>query len=84
MKKTFLLAAMFTVSSLGVYAFDIPAHLRTQTELQQRQGQGQGSGQGQRQMKRGGPQDGSGPIHNPGTGGGTGQGQGQRRGGGRR
>ncbi len=47
---------------------------------------GQGQQQGQMKGKRGGPQDGSGPIHSPGTGGGAGAGNrgGGQRGGGRR
>ncbi len=84
MKQILFLATIFGATSIGVYALDLPAHARTQTQKQQKQGQGQGQGQGQMKGKRGGPQDGSGPIHPPGTGGGTGQGQGQRRGGGRK
>jgi hypothetical protein len=38
-------------------------------------GQGQGQGKQGKQGKKMGPQDGSGPIHTPGTGGGTGRGQ---------
>lgn len=45
-------------------------------------GQGQKNGQSQMKGKRGGPQDGSGPIHTPGTGGGSGAGnRGGQRGG---
>lgn len=82
MKQILFLATIFGATSIGVYALDLPAHVRTQAQNQQKQGQGQG--QGQRQMKKAGPRDGSGPIHAPGTGGGTGQQQGQRRGGGGR
>lgn len=76
MKQILFLATIFGATCIGVYALDLPAHARTQTQNQQKQGQGQMKG------KRGGPQDGSGPIHPPGTGGG--QGQGQRKGGGRK
>lgn len=77
MKKILFLATIFGATSIGMYALDLPAYARTQAQNQSKGSQGQG----QRQMKKGGPMDGSGPIHTPGTGGGTGQQQGNRRGG---
>lgn len=70
MKKTLFLATIFGVTSIGVYALDLPTYAQSQSQTQQKQGQ--------RQMKKDGPRDGTGPIHPPGTGGGTGQQQGNR------
>ena len=64
MKKSHLASAtMFLFGAGSIFAFDPP-----------RFGQNgkQNPNQGQRNGKKLGPQDGSGPIHQPGTGGGTG------------
>jgi hypothetical protein len=80
MKVMILRLVLATVLAAGaMFAIDPPQNTNPP---------GKGQGQGQRQMKgkRTGPQDGSGPIHSPGTGGGSGAGNrgGGQRGGGRR
>ncbi len=78
MKKINLaLATLFLTTAGSLFALDTPAWAQNGNgQGKGRQGQGQGQGQkiGQR-GKRTGPQDGSGPIHSPGTGGGSGAGQ---------
>ncbi len=65
MKKMLATIALATMSVAATYALNtLPP-----------QGQGQRQAQGKKQGKKLGPQDGSGPIHTPGTGGGTGKGQ---------
>lgn len=49
--------------------------------MYQNGGQGQGQGKKAKSQKKTGPQDGSGPIHTPGTGGGNGGGKQGKRGG---
>lgn len=81
MKKNFLTFTLLAVlSTTGLFAIDPPYA---------RQNRGQGPNQpqpcasadcqhsqiGKRQGKKTGPQDGSGPIHQPGTGGGNGGGR---------
>lgn len=76
------LASIFVAGAM--FAIDPPQNSNPPGQGQ-RNGQGQKNGQGQMKGKRGGPQDGSGPIHTPGTGGGSGAGnRGGQRGGGRR
>lgn len=66
MKKIIATIVFATMSVASVYA---------QNPTFPQRGNGQGQGQGKKQGKKLGPQDGSGPIHTPGTGGGTGRGQ---------
>lgn len=66
---TGMLAAMF----LAGYAWPIDLPVQYQN--------GQGQGKKAKSQKKTGPQDGSGPIHNPGTGGGNGGGKQGKRGG---
>ena len=79
-RLTAFTAALFLTAGIGL-AFDPPGRRSGAQNAPQGQGQpkeyrGQ---QGQGNMERGrhktGPQDGSGPIHTPGTGGGRGGGQ---------
>lgn len=65
MKKTLAMLILATVTSVGLFAQTTPAP---------RWGSGSSTVPGAK-GKKSGPQDGSGPIHQPGTGGGTGKGQ---------
>lgn len=67
MKKTLLTIALAAFSATA-----IPAQTTT---VPAANGQGQQKGQLKKQGTKAGPQDGSGPIHTPGTGSGTGRGQ---------
>lgn len=90
MKSIFTAAMALTITAAVGFALDPPRYGKpnapnaNQSQVQKR-GNGpqstQGSKAGARNGKKAGPQDGSGPIHTPGTGGGNGGG---RRGGGRR
>jgi hypothetical protein len=75
MKKTHLaIATLFLFSAGSMLALAPPRYGQNGN-----QGQKQGAGPrgGQDNGKRTGPQDGTGPIHEPGTGGGSGAGQGR-------
>ncbi len=65
MKKTLAMLILAAVTSMGAYAQATPPF---------RGGKGTTTVPGAK-GKKAGPQDGSGPIHQPGTGGGTGKGQ---------
>jgi len=65
MKKTYLAIATLFLMTAG--STIIPAQVNPQAPCT-------GQQQGQRNGKKLGPQDGSGPIHQPGTGGGNGGG----------
>jgi len=65
MKKTLAMLILAAVTSIGAYAQATPPF---------RGGNGSTTAPGAKGKKTG-PQDGSGPIHQPGTGGGTGKGQ---------
>jgi hypothetical protein len=67
--RAFAVAALALAVAGSTLAFDPPRNTRNG---QAKQGQ-----QGQTNGKRTGPQDGTGPIHAPGTGGGNGQGNGK-------
>jgi hypothetical protein len=74
MNKSFLAVATLLVMSAGaVLAFDPPRY--GQNGKNGNTSQTPGRKQGDRQGKKLGPQDGSGPIHQPGTGGGSGVGR---------
>jgi hypothetical protein len=69
MKKRYLaVATLFLTSTALTFAFEPQRNGRNGNQSQQQQA-------GQQNGKRTGPQDGSGPIHTPGTGGCTGAGQ---------
>jgi hypothetical protein len=75
MKKSHLaIATLFLFSAGSIFALDPPAFGQYGNQ-NPNQGQGLGQQRGQRNGKKLGPQDGSGPIHQPGTDGGTGAGQ---------
>jgi hypothetical protein len=70
MKKRALAVATLILAFAGTsMAFDPPRNARNGQQKQAQQAQTKG--------KRTGPQDGTGPIHTPGTGGGNGQGNGR-------
>ncbi len=74
MKKSHLaVAALFLLGSGSVYGFVPPRAGNCTQDPSLCQGPGQQ--QGQRNGRKMGPQDGTGPIHEPGTGGGMGAGQ---------
>ena len=83
MKRTALSLAMLLFLTGSTFAFGPPAD-RGQARQNRCPNPADcpqpGQGQGQMKGKRTGPQDGSGPMHTPGTGGGNGSGA--RRGGG--
>jgi hypothetical protein len=76
MTKTFFTiaaAALFTTGS--ALALDRPASCSYPNSTAQGQSQKRGKGPSADRGRKTGPQDGSGPIHTPGTGGGTGAGR---------
>ena len=74
MKKTFLTIAAIVMMLAGTSSgFDNPSSGNRNGRKQA--GSCDTSGSGARAGRRTGPQDGSGPIHTPGTGGGTGTGR---------
>ncbi len=70
MKRIITLTAFWAVLAGAGFGFDTPYR----TDAFQ-SGTCNQSGKGARSGKKTGPQDGSGPIHTPGTGGGTGAGK---------
>jgi hypothetical protein len=75
MKKSHMaIATLFLFSAGSIFALD-PPRFGQNGNRNPNQGQGPDQQQGQRNGKKLGPQDGSGPIHQPGTGGGSGAGQ---------
>lgn len=65
MKKTIAMMILAALTAIGSYAQSTPPFAYGKGGAEQRGVKG----------KKTGPQDGSGPIHQPGTGGGTGKGQ---------
>jgi hypothetical protein len=75
MKKSSLaIATLFLFSAGSILALNPPRSGQNGNQ-NPNQGQGAGQQQDQRNGKKLGPQDGSGPIHQPGTGDGAGAGQ---------
>jgi hypothetical protein len=70
MKKAFFAVAATAMLMAGTAFAQVPGSCGG-TPVQKKDG----TGQGKRAGKKAGPQDGSGPIHQPGTGGGNGAGK---------